>query len=191
MIGSLTIPTPSPVMLTVSGAWSHCPPWDWKGTVVAPEPIVAMTFLRIADHVEWVRSEKTMHAEMEIRLLLGRYESRGLDVQACFGVGDCSVRWRTMLDNADDLPSVPETRTIRAGQCFAFCTPFGTPQIALYGLVLLRRQAVSSRVGIWHLKAEHSSLLAQPWRKILTYGRSGSFEMTDQNVEQGAGATQS
>ena len=183
MIGALTIPTPSPVTIAVSGAWSPQPPWDWKGSVTAPEPIVAMTFLRVGDHVEWVRSEKTVHAEMEIRLLLGRYDSKGLDVQACFSVGENTVRWRTMLDHANALPSVPGLREIRAGQSFPFCAPFGTPEIALYGLVLLRRQAVSARLGIWHLKAEYSSLVPPPWNRIFTYARAGAFEITDLNVE--------
>ncbi len=156
--------------------------------MVAPEPIIAMTFLRVGDHVEWVRSEKTMHAEMEVRLLLGRYDSRGLDVQTCFGVGDCSVRWRTMLDNPDDLPSIAEMRTIRAGKSFAFCPPFGTPEVTLYGLVLLRRQAVGSRVGIWHLRPEYTSFLPQPWKRIFTYARAGAFEMTEQNVEPNGAA---
>ena len=142
-----------------------------------------MTFQRVGDHVEWVRSEKTAHAEMEIRLLLGRYDSKGLDVQACFSVGENSVRSRTMLDDANVLPSVPGTREIRAGQSFAFCAPFGTPEVALYGLVLLRRQAVSARLGIWHLKAEYSSPLPQPWQRVFTYARAGAFEITDPNVE--------
>src|SRR5881394_3588780 len=116
MISALTIRTPSPVTIIVSGAWSQRPPWDWKGSVAAAEPIVAMTFLRVGDHVEWVRSEKTVHAEMEIRLLLGRYDSEGLDVQVCFGVGENSVRWRTLLVDANALPSVPRAREVRAGQ---------------------------------------------------------------------------
>ena|SRR2546427_13249253 len=136
MIDSLTIPTPSPVTITISGAWSERPPWNWKGSVVGPEPIVAMTFLRIGSHVRWVRSEKTVHTEMEVQLLFGRYDSRGLDVQPRFSIGNNSVRWRTVLDDADDLPSVARTRTIRAGQSFPFCAPFGTPEVALYGLVL-------------------------------------------------------
>lgn len=185
MIGSLTIPTPSPVTITVSGAWSERPPWDWKGSVVGPEPIVAMTFLCVGSHVQWVRSEKTVHTEMEIRLLFGRHDSRGFDVQPCFSIGDNSVRWRTMLDDADDLPSVPRTRTIRAGQSFAFCAPFGMPKVALYGLVLLRRQAVSARLGIWHLKPEYSSLLPEQWKKVFTHARAGAFEITDRNVESG------
>jgi hypothetical protein len=183
MIGALTIPTPSLVTITVSGAWSQQPPWDWKGSVTAPEPIVAMTFLRVGNHVEWVRSEKTVHAEMEIRLLLGRYDSKGLDVQACFSVGENTVRWRTMLDHANALPTVPGLRQSPAGQSFPFCALFGTPEIALYALVLLRRQAVSARLGIWHLKAEYSSLLPPPWNRVFTYGRAGAFEMTDLNVE--------
>jgi hypothetical protein len=188
MIGALTIPTPLPVTIPVSGAWSQRPPWDWKGSAVGPEPIIAMTFLVIGNHVEWVRSEKTVHTEMEIRLLLGRYDSRGFDVQTCFSVGDNSVRWRTVLEDADALPSVPKTRKITAGRCFAFCAPFGTPEVAFHGLVLLRRQAVPARLGIWHLKPKYSSLLAEPWKKVFTYSRAGAFEMPDQSVEPDGGS---
>ena len=94
MISTLTIPTPSPVTITVSGAWSQRPPWDWKGNVVAPEPVIALTFLRVGGHVEWVKSEKTVHDVMAVRLLIGRYDSGGRDVQVYFGIGGNSVRGR-------------------------------------------------------------------------------------------------
>ncbi len=189
MIGSLTIQTPSRVTMTIRGAWSERPPcgWNWTGGVLAPEPIVGISFLQVGDHVEWVRSTKRMHCEMEIHLLLGRQDIEGREVRPAFGVGDyCEVRWRTLLDHADALPSVASDQTIAAGQAFSFCSPFGTPEVALYGLVLLRRQVVVGRGGIWHLKPEYSSVLEEPWRKVLTYARSGAFETNGKSKAAGS-----
>jgi hypothetical protein len=150
-----------------------------------------MSFLRAGDRVEWIRSEKASHPEMEIRLLLGRYDADGRDVQANFGIGENSVRGRTTLDTANTLPKAFESGEVRVGRCFQFCPPFGTPEILLYGLILLRRQAVGARTGIWHLKPEFSSYLQEPWKRVFTHGRAGTFRITGHKVEPDGAANRS
>src|SRR6266404_9238909 len=101
---------------------------------------------------------------MAVRLLLERYDSGGRDVQVYFGIGGNSVRGRTTLDDASALPDVPETGKFHVGVAFSFCAPFGSPEVQLDGLVVLRRQAVSARCGIWHLKPEYSARMSERWK---------------------------
>src|SRR5205807_353910 len=100
--------------------------------------------LVVGGEIHWVRSEKDVRSPLEIRLLLGRYDTTGRDVQPNFGIGENSVRSRVLLETADDVPDVPPSREVSVGACFPFCKPFGSPPVSIYGLLLLRQQVESA-----------------------------------------------
>jgi hypothetical protein len=142
-----------------------------------------MSFLVVGGEIHWIRSGKEVRSQLEVRLLLGRYDASGRDVQPNFGIGENSVRSRILLETADDVPDVPLSREVSVGVCFPFCKPFGSPRVSLYGLLLLRQQIESARLGIWHLKPEYSSGLDEPWKRVLTRGRGGVLRVAQSAIE--------
>jgi hypothetical protein len=175
-LSKLSIPMPHPLFAVLSGEWTKRKPWDWNGSVTAPEPIVAMSFLAVGGDIRWARSEKNVGPQLQVRLLLGLYDATGRDVRPNFGIGLNSVYSRVMLEAPDQVSGIPASREIAVGECFPFCEPFGTPQVSLYGLLLLREQVKSARVGIWHLKPEYATSLSEPWNRVFTHARCGVLQ---------------
>jgi hypothetical protein len=61
--------------------------WDCHGEIVGNEPIVAVSIMRIGNRVEWARSGKGSTTKLDVRLLLGMYDSNPKDVQVTFFIG--------------------------------------------------------------------------------------------------------
>lgn len=139
---SLNISSPSNAVVTLTGAWKRPRYWDWNGTISANEPIVALCFLQVGTQIEWARSEKSPKTSLEARLLLGFDAPEKANVCVSFSIGNNQVRRWILLEDADKPPQPPEEYSVPIGRIFPFCEPFGNPQIFLFGLVLLRSQAV-------------------------------------------------
>jgi hypothetical protein len=114
---------------------------------------------------------------LDTRLLLGWYDADGHDVQISFSIGENGPRWRTRLANADAPPKTLDAGSVPLGRLFSFSEPFGTPQIQLFGLVILREQVTGARNGLWHLKESFRDGLPEVWRAMLCYGRAGSLTL--------------
>lgn len=177
LLSSLYIPQTVQVRTTLTGSWQRKRYWDWNGAITATEPIVALCLMRVGNQFNWSRSEKGSKTTLDVRLLLGYDEPDKSNVCVSFSIGDGQTRWWTRLDDPDKPPQPPEQFSFPVGRLFPFCTPFGTPQLCLYGLVLPRSQAVCARNRLWHLKAECCAGISDAWVNILTYGRSGSITM--------------
>jgi hypothetical protein len=173
MLDSLHIPLSSNGAATLTGSWRRPRYWDWNGTISASEPIVALCFLQVGTRLEWARSEKGSKTSLDVRLLLGFDAPDKANVCVSFSIGENQTRQWTLLDDADKPPQPPERCSVPIGRVFPFCPPFGSPRILLFGLVLLRGQAIGARNGIWHLKPEYCARLSDTWTHILSYGRSG------------------
>jgi hypothetical protein len=150
--------------------------WDCHGEIVGNEPIVAVSIMRIGNRVEWARSGKGSTTKLDVRLLLGMYDSNPKDVQVTFFIGGNGPRWRTLLDDPEQPPEIFIHKKIAIGTPFAFCKPFGNPAIELFGLILLREQVIGARNGLWHVKKVYRDSLPDGRLQILTFGRSGFFE---------------
>jgi hypothetical protein len=173
MLDSLHILPASSGSATLSGAWKRPRYWDWNGTISASEPIVALCFLQVGTRLEWARSEKSPKTSLDVRLLLGFDAPDKAKVCVSFSIGESQTRLWTVLDDPDKPPQPPERCSVPIGRIFPFCQAFGTPRISLFGLVLLRSQAIGARNGLWHLKPEHCAGLSDTWAHILSHGRSG------------------
>jgi len=64
----------------VTGRWLEGRTRDWHGFATSRQPIVAVTFLASAASLEWCKSERPKSSGQPVRLLLGHYDSQGLDV---------------------------------------------------------------------------------------------------------------
>jgi hypothetical protein len=170
------LPNPKDSRASIEGSWVKKRWWDWNGIAVADAPIVAVSILHVKNRIEWARSEKNKINSLDIRLLLGGYDSIGKDVQVGFSMGDNGPRWRTILDDPEHPPIIAPVRDVLIGKPFLFCASFGTPKIELWGLLIFRDQVVGARNGLWHIKEAYRSSLSPEWLKILTVGRSGWFE---------------
>lgn len=160
----------------IEGKWEKKRNWDWNGKIIANESIVAVSFLRVGNRIEWARSEKQSTPELDIRLLLGIFDADPKDVQVVFSIGTNGPRWRTFLENPDRPPEIPD-QTVVIGKPFSFCKSFGTPAIELFGLVILREQAVCARNGHWHIKKEYKEFLPEDCFHILSHGRTGRLNL--------------
>ena len=123
--------------------------------------------------LEWSRSEKGPKTTLGTRLLLGFDAPEKAKVCVSFSIGENQTRMWTLLDNPDKPPQPSERCSVTIGRAFPFCEPFGSPKIHLFGLVLLRSQAVGARIGLWHLKPEYCARLSDTWAHILSHGRLG------------------
>ncbi|HTA28908.1 MAG TPA: hypothetical protein VK731_00410 [Candidatus Cybelea sp.] len=180
MLDSPNISSPSSAAATLTGSWKRLRYWDWNGTISANEPIVAISFLQVGTQLAWVRSGKGPKTSLETRLLLAFDALDKANVAVSFGIDETALRRWTLLEDADKPPQPPKQCSVPIGRIFPFCHPFGNPQISLFGLVLLRNQALGARNNVWHLKPEYCAKLPGTWARILSYGRSGSITLDDE-----------
>jgi len=173
----IQIPNSPNFFAEIEGTWEKKTYWDWNGTITAKEPIVAISIMRVGNHVEWARSQKTQTTKLDIRLLLGTYDSNAKDVLAMFSIGNNGPRLRTLLDDPNQPPEILTSSNVPIGKPFIFSKPFGNPELELFGLIILREQVVSARNGLWHIKEAYKELLPAEWFHILAYGRAGQFEI--------------
>jgi hypothetical protein len=183
MLDSLCIPPSVNVSATLTGSWKRSRCWDWNGTMTAGEPIVALCLMRTGTRLEWARSEKGPKTTLDVRLLLGFDAPDRSNVCAYFSIGENQTRRWTLLSDPDEPPQPPGECSLPVGRVFPFCDPFGTPKIYLFGLVLLRSQAVGARNGLWHLKPGYRAGLSDIWAHILSYGRSGFITLEDEPTQ--------
>lgn len=175
-IFEIEIPNATNSFAKLEGKWERKRNWDWNGIIIADKPIIAISFLRVGNRIEWARSQKQSASELDARLLLGIFDSDPKDVQVVFSFGANGPRWRTVLDDSNQPPDI-SNRAVAIGKSFAFCKSFGTPAIELFGLVIFREQAVCARNGLWHIKKEYKDLLPDDCIHILSYGRAGRFNL--------------
>ena len=172
----IQIPNTTNSIAELVGAWERKRNWDWNGVITAKSPIAAVSFLRVRNRIEWARSQKELTAKLDVRLLLGIYDSDPRDVSVGFSIGVNGPRWRTLLGDPNEPPEISKIN-ITIGKPFVFCKSFGTPAIELFGLVILREQVVGARNGLWHIKGEFANVLPSEWFSILTNGRVGWFKI--------------
>jgi hypothetical protein len=168
----------SNLFVTIEGVWEKKRLWDWNGTITANEPIVAISFLRVGNRVEWARSKKDLTTKLDVRLFLGIFDSDPRDVSVGFSIGLNGPRWRTLLDDSNQPPEISQ-RNIAVGKPFVFCKPFGNPAIELFGLIILRDHVTGARNGVWHIKRIYRESLPKEWLHILAFGRAGWFKIED------------
>jgi hypothetical protein len=148
---------------------------DWKGSIDASEPIIALVLNITGPHVSWARSSHRGDTSLEARILFAPYDSAALDVQVTFGVGDAIAYGRTTVESRLMHPT-PELKEFVSGELTDIAVVPGDPSCLLKILVLARSDVKSVRNGVWHAKPDIIESIDEPWRAVLTYGRSGTFD---------------
>src|SRR5207244_2541522 len=149
----IQIPNPLNSFAEIEGTWKEGNEgkryWNWHGIITAKEPIVAVSFMRVGNRIEWARSGKDLTKEIDVIFGLGTFDSDPKDVQTIFYVGGNGPRWRTLLDDDAKLPpEVFSPSKIVIGKPFSFCKPFGNPAIEFLGLIILREHVIGARNGL-------------------------------------------
>ena len=162
--------------VTVTGAWLPSPKRDWQGLIQSSEAVVGISFISVGSHTEWSKSDRGSTEGLETSVMLGNYDSFGLDVQVNFSIGNNGRRWRTVVGSETYLPKIIAPNTFLTGSLIEFARVEAKPSIELKALVLARCDVKVGRNGIWHLRNEFLGFLPEMLQKILTRGRSGRFD---------------
>jgi hypothetical protein len=133
-----------------------------------------VAFLSCGTVVEWYKSERGSATNLEVRFVLFPYEADGRAVQANFSVGRGGGRWRSVLASPEAVPVVPDRRELRAGIIERFAEVIGEPHVELSLLLIARRDVRAARNGLWRVRTVLANLIPEPFRHMLTYGRTGS-----------------
>ncbi len=176
MIEGLTIPGAARLPVTFSGAWPALPKRDWRGIASAPEPIVAVTFLRWQHHIEWGLSNRSEDCEIETRLAIFPYDQAGLDVQVSVSIGGGGPRSRCAVPTATYQPEMPPASPVETGRVSLLATIEADPRIEFLGLFIARSDTKGGRNRIWHLRPCFHDSLPPQLKEALTYGRTGMIE---------------
>ena len=167
---------PVTVEMTVKGEWLPAPRRDWQGVIQASETLVGVSFVCIGSHTEWSKSDRGSAEGLEARVMLGNYDSLGLDVQVNFSIGNNGPRWRTLVESANYFPQILVPKRFPTRHLISFARVEGKPDVELKALFLARRNVRVGRNGLWHLRKELVEFFPESLRKILTYGRAGAFD---------------
>lgn len=163
------------VPVQIDGAWCGDAPRDWRGTATSAVPLVAMSFLESSGHCEWCKSERDVTSP-EVDLALRQYDDTGLDVQVNFSVGGGGRRCRSLVASPSYRPDLPATRALQTARIYRFGEVEGDPPVNLFVLFLARADVESSRKALWRVRKRLESDLAEPFRRWLTYGRTGACQ---------------
>jgi hypothetical protein len=178
-LAGIGFPCLTSVAATLEGGWSSRRWPDWQGVATASEPLVAVAFLGSGDLAVWSKSERGRAGNLEVGLALWPYDATGLDVQVNFSVGRGMRRWRSALPASDTVPAIPDRRELRTGAIEGFAV-VGEPRVELSLLLIARRDVRSARNGLWRVCQELADSIPEPFRRLLTYGRTGRLERTSE-----------
>jgi hypothetical protein len=160
--------------VSLTGDWYPEPHrWRWEGVAQAAESLVGLIFCEQAGVVQWARSD---HRASEAGLpLVLHYSARGSCRWIYAGVGRPSGRgfvqgYTTSEHERPALMGVDEPVT---GRVLSFAALEGDPTVSVSLLLICRRDVRSRRLGLWGIRPSLLSEVAEPWRTILGYGRSG------------------
>jgi hypothetical protein len=172
----LTIGAPHLTRLPVSltGDWYPEPHrWRWEGVAQATEPLIGLIFCEQAGLVQWARSD---HRASEAGLpMVLHCSARGSRRWIYAGVGRPSGRGfvQGYTTSKHERPVLIMGSEPATGEVFSFATLEGEPTLSLSLLLICRRDVRSRRLGLWGVRSSLLSEVAEPWRTILGFGRSG------------------
>jgi hypothetical protein len=172
-LAGITFPCLMSVAVTLKGGSSSLPYYVWRGVMSAKEPLVAVAIMECGTTVEWCKSERGSAENLEVRLALLPFCSEGPDVQINFSVGRGGGRWRSVLSSPDAMAAIPDHRELRAGVIERFAEVTGEPSVKLSLLLIARQDVRSARNGLWRVREPLTGSIPEPFRRLLTYGRSG------------------
>ena len=149
---------------------------QWVGNVGSAEPIVALVIVVSGNHVSWTRSTHHASTSLETRILFSPFDSDGREVHVSFGISDAIAYGITTLQSGLIHPS-PKVGNYVTGHLADIEFIDGDPICELKALFMWRSDVKSVRKGVWHARVEHVMSVDEPWKSILTYGRTGKVDL--------------
>ena len=148
---------------------------DWQGHFGSSEPVVALVVVVTDNNASWARSTHRGCESLETRILFSPWDEHGRHIRVSFSILDATGFGDTFVDSIQTQPA-PVLRPFETGTLMRIATVTTSPLCELMAIFLARRDVVSVRNGVWHARGNVVSSLSEPWRKILTYGRSGELD---------------
>ena len=149
----------------------------WEGHFECCEPIVALAISITGKHVDWTRTSHRGTQSVETSILFSPFDDDSNRVRVCFSILDSGVVSHSTAESVQPLPA-PLLQSFQTGELVSVASISSEPTCELKALFLARRDVVSVRNGVWHAHGNTVVNLEEPWRTILTYGRTGEFEIT-------------
>ena len=147
----------------------------WRGHFESIEPIVALAVSVTGRNVKWVRTSHRGTQTVETSILFSPFDDEGARIQVYFGVADSGINSQTVVESIQTQPA-PNLRRFHTGELVDVASVGADPTCELKALFLARRDVASVRNGVWHARGDAIANVQEPWRTILTYGRTGEFE---------------
>ena len=161
------------VAVVVTGAWKPGNTRDWHGVATASVPLVGVAFVTSRGRTAWCKSTPAQPEGQPVRLFLGHYDRSGLDVQVNWSVGRGQARSRCQVESREYRPAIMLNEPVVSGHAVELATIAGTPPVVVSALFLAAADVQVGRNRLWHLLPELTSMFSEPYRAILTRGRSG------------------
>jgi hypothetical protein len=148
---------------------------EWRGQFESSEPIVALALTISGTHISWTRTSHRGTASLETSIQFSPYDEEGRKIRVGFMILDAGTASQTVVDSMQTQPA-PLLRSFSTGELVQIAAINSEPPCELKALFLARRDVASVRNGVWHARGDVVAPLSDPWRKILTYGRTGELE---------------
>jgi hypothetical protein len=174
----LVIPTATRLQVQLTGGPVVHPTTgyrEWRGQFESTEAIVALALTISGSHVCWTRTSHRGTTSLPASILFAPYDEEGRRVRVGFMIMDAGTASQTVVESSQTQPA-PTPQSFSTGELVTIATIPSDPVCVLQALFLARRDVASVRNGVWHARGEVAATLSEPWRKILTYGRTGELE---------------
>jgi hypothetical protein len=143
----------------------------WEGQFKSEVPIVALAVVVSGKHVCWSRTSHRGSTCLKTSVTYCPYDEAGPDVQLVYSILGARSVSRTLVPSTQAEP-MPRPQTFRAGLLVDIAKIDTEPPCILRTLVLARSDVTSVRNGVWHARGDMVNNVIEPWRKMLTYGRT-------------------
>ena len=126
-------------------------------------------------HICWTRTSHRGTTSLVTSILFAPYDEEGRRIRVGFMIMDAGTASQTVVESLQTQPA-PKPQSFSTGELVTIATIHSDPVCELQALFLARRDVASVRNGVWHARGDVVGMLSEPWRKILTYGRTGELE---------------
>lgn len=162
----------------VEGQWQPGPSREWRGEASGDEPIVSVLFLAAEGAVRWGKSAPaSAKGPHGVRLSFHAYEPADLFVQLGVSVPGAMHAHAITLESASYRPEIPARAALRTGAILRLATVVATPSVDVLALFLAARDVKVGRNRLWHVRPALAEGISDPFKRMLTYGRSGRFDL--------------
>jgi hypothetical protein len=172
------LPTVKKIDVTIIGEQKTHPTVGyrlWQGIAESSEDIVALALIENEQRYSWVRCSTRQHF-LKMKILFSPIGYEGKSCSVSFSVGDSVVCGEPCVMHSHQTEPNPLPNIYQTGEIIRFAQLLSTKPTILHVLFLAKTDVQMLRNRIWHLKPKHLEGLDAPWRKVLTFGRTGIVE---------------